>query len=83
MTSLVVDPETAIVLDFGEVKSASSSFLDEILGRMAEDLGPEAFRQKIKVVGMSELIESMANVVISQRLSRLDTLAAGLQGRKP
>lgn len=60
-----------ILLDFSTVSSASSSFLDELLGRLVQRLGTYAFRERVKVVGMSERLERMANVVISQRMEGL------------
>jgi len=59
------------ILDFGEVKDATRSFLDELLGRLAHDMGSDAFHSRLVIVGMSELIERMANVVINQRLEGL------------
>jgi anti-anti-sigma regulatory factor len=58
-------------IDFEGVASASSSFLDELLGRLANQLGLTAFRQRIRVTGLSETLSRMANVVINQRLHGL------------
>ena len=68
-----------VTLNFTSVTSASSSFLDELLGRLAYELGPNGFREKVKVTGLSGLIVSMANVVINQRMGDHDP-AAGRQG---
>lgn len=68
-----------VTLNFTSVTSASSSFLDELLGRLAYELGPHGFREKVKVTGLSGLIVSMANVVINQRLGDHDP-SAGRQG---
>ena len=58
-----------LTLDFHSVGNATSSFLDELLGRLAAELGSSVFRDRINIVGMSELIQRMANVVIHQRLA--------------
>jgi hypothetical protein len=63
-----------ITLDFAKVSSASSSYLDELLGRLVRQLGRETFREKIQIIGMSELVERMANVVVDQRLGEHDFL---------
>jgi STAS-like domain of unknown function (DUF4325) len=68
-----------VTLNFTGVTSASSSFLDELLGRLAYELGRDGFREKVKLTGLSGLIVSMANVVINQRLGDNDP-SAGRQG---
>jgi hypothetical protein len=64
--------EVPLVLDFKDVRAASSSFLDELLGRMAfqHELGDELFKTRIRIVGMNETMRNMANTVIAQRLGR-------------
>jgi len=57
-----------VLLNFAGVKSASSSFLDELLGRLVLELGVPIFKSKVTVINMSEHIKQMANVVIKQRL---------------
>jgi hypothetical protein len=70
LESLIPDAVEPIVLNFDGVSSPSSSFLDELLGRLAEKLGEEAFRRKIQIVNMTDRIRRMADVVIGQRLGR-------------
>ena len=53
---------------FDGVSSPSSSFLDELLGRLAEKLGEEAFRRKFQIVNMTDRVRRMSDVVIGQRL---------------
>lgn len=65
--ALLPDMEGPLVLDFTDVESASSSFLDELLGRLAVSLLDE-FRVRIQIRGANESIRRRANVVISQRL---------------
>lgn len=67
--SLLPDVEGAIKLDFKGVASVSSSFLDELLGRLNAELGNETFNQRIVVSGLSMLHTNMANNVIAQRLA--------------
>ena len=60
--------DSPLVLDFDGVKAASSSFLDELLGRLALELGMENFKAKIRLVNASDRLRGMANVVVKQRL---------------
>jgi hypothetical protein len=66
--NILPDMEDVLRIDFSEVKSCSSSFLDELLGRLIADIGPASFRAKINIVNASDEILDMANVVIHQRL---------------
>ena len=68
--ALITESEEAIMVDFSNVSQASSSFLDELLGKLAFSLGEEQFHQKLRIVNASDHIINMANVVIHQRLSR-------------
>lgn len=67
--AILPDYDGPLILDFDGVETATSSFLDELLGRLAEHLGERAFGEKIKLVNISKLLLDMANVVIHQRLA--------------
>jgi hypothetical protein len=58
----------ALTLDFSSVEMASSSFLDELLGRLVKGLGQERFANKVRIVNLEQSLAAMANVVIAQRL---------------
>jgi hypothetical protein len=58
-----------LLLNFAGVKSTSSIFLDELLGRLILEIGVSTFKDKVKVINMKEAITQMANVVIKQRLN--------------
>ena len=66
--NLLPDYDGSFPLDFTGVERPSSSFLDELLGRLALRLGESEFRRRIRIVNVTPEIESMANVVIHQRL---------------
>lgn len=57
-----------LLLNFAGVQSASSSFLDELLGRLVIQLGVPTFKSKVTVINMNATLRAMANVVIKQRL---------------
>jgi hypothetical protein len=59
-----------LILDFSGVKSAASSFLDELLGRLAAEdpRGQAIFDGPVRIQGMTPTVQAMANVVVAQRL---------------
>ena len=69
--AMLPDIEGPLRLDFTGVEIAASSFLDELLGRLAASLGEEDFRRRIQVRHMTPLVGQIANVVIGQRLRGL------------
>jgi hypothetical protein len=66
--ALLPDMDAAVVLDFSGIERASSSFLDELLGRLAASLGAKLFHERILVVCAPQQVADMATVVIRQRL---------------
>ena len=66
--TLLSEMSDPLILDFEGIQSASSSFLDELLGRLAQELGIAAFRSRIRIVNVPDRIRGMAQVVIRQRL---------------
>lgn len=61
--------DLTVTLDFAGVKTASSSFLDELLGRLAFYLEAAAFRRRLRIINLLPELATMADVVIAQRLS--------------
>jgi hypothetical protein len=66
--SLLPDMEGPLVLDFAGVRSASSSFLDELLGRLVAQSGPAEFKHRVEVINLNRHVQAIANVVIEQRM---------------
>ena len=62
----------SLILDFSGVKSAASSFLDELLGRLAAEdpRGQAIFDGAVRIQGMNPTVQAMANVVVAQRLGQ-------------
>jgi hypothetical protein len=60
-----------LILDFSCMKSAASSFLDELLGRLAAEdpRGQAIFDGPVRIQGMNPTVQAMANVVVAQRLA--------------
>jgi hypothetical protein len=71
LLALLPEMEKPLRLDFSGVRSASSSFLDELLGRLAHELGEGVFESRVQLEGMDPLVRKMANVVVAQRLGRI------------
>ena len=67
--ALLPEINGSIEIDFTGVASLSSSFLDELLGRLNAELGNDQFNERIIVTGLSDLQKNMANNVIAQRLA--------------
>lgn len=63
-----------LILNFSGVKSAASSFLDELLGRLAAEdpRGQAIFEGPVRIQGMSPTVQAMANVVVAQRLGQVE-----------
>lgn len=67
--ALLPHMDSRLVLDFAGISVAASSFMDELLGRLATELGERDFRERIEIVNMTPLVARIANVVVEQRLS--------------
>jgi hypothetical protein len=66
--ALLPHMEGRLVLDFAGVSVAASSFMDELLGRLAAELGEHDFRRRVEIINMAPLVARIANVVVEQRL---------------
>lgn len=49
------------------------SVADEIIGVLAEQLGPQKFKAKIRILNASESDQALMNHVIARRLKSLDS----------
>ena len=58
-----------VVLDFGGVGVVSSSFADELVGKLVADVGFISFTQRFRLRNMNDFVESITNRAVSQRLS--------------
>lgn len=66
--------EQSIVFDFDGCRAPSSSFLDELFGRMALQMGLDAFQRRCSIRGLDGSLIDRANVVIDQRVRQGDSL---------
>ncbi len=63
-----------IVFDFDGCRAPSSSFFDELFGRMALEMGLETFQRRCSIRGLDGSLIDRANVVIDQRVRQGDSL---------
>jgi hypothetical protein len=61
-------PAHKIHIDFTGITIISSSFADEICGKLCSNIGPDEYLKKIRISNATQLIESIINKVIDQRL---------------
>lgn len=68
------EPTYILVIDFSEVAMISSSFADEVFGRLFVALGPTAFMSRIRFQNIDGPVRAVLDRSISQRMSQsLDT----------
>jgi hypothetical protein len=62
-----MNPDTHIKIDFGDAPLLSSSFADEVFGKLFLELGPLAFMQIIQFVNVPDTISALVDRAILQR----------------
>lgn len=62
-------PDHPITLDFTEIPLVSSSFADEVIGKLFIELGPVNFMNKVHIKNASPTVKALIDRAIAQRLS--------------
>lgn len=62
-------PTQEVVVDFTDVALVSSSFADELIGKLFAEFGPMEFMARFKLVGVSATVQQLVDRAISQRLA--------------
>ena len=57
-----------VTIDFDGVPVVSSSFADEVFGKLFLELGPVQFMQRVKLQNMVDTVEWLVNKAIAQRM---------------
>ncbi|MCM0084463.1 DUF4325 domain-containing protein [Geomonas sp. Red32] len=70
--TMLPDIEDKLNIDFSGITRASSSFLDELLGRLVQEIGTDTFFEKVAITNANQDLIDMANVVIKQRIVGLE-----------
>lgn len=60
-----------IVLDLSDVPLISSSFADEVFGKVFSELGPMGFMSRIQVIGSSKIVRQLIDRAIAQRMAAI------------
>jgi hypothetical protein len=66
---LKMNPDCKITVDFAEVVIVSSSFADEVFGKLFKTMGPLAFMSRLEFANMDKTIRSLIDRAIRQRAS--------------
>ena len=69
IANILNQTDSLVHLDFSGVSVVSSSFGDELIGKLAVKLGFIIFNQRIRLIGMNETVQSLVNHSVSMRLS--------------
>ncbi len=62
-------PGQKIIVDFAGIPLVSSSFADEVFGKLFLEMGPMAFSQRFEFLNLPILVRQLIDRAISQRLS--------------
>jgi hypothetical protein len=62
-----------ITLDFSGVGVVSSSFADELIGKLVAEIGFIGFGQRFRLINMNNFVETLTNRAVMQRLSATNT----------
>lgn len=66
-----------LTLDFSDVYVVSSSFADEVLGKLALEMGIVGFMSAFTLKGMTPTVSAIVNRAISQRIAEGDDRIPG------
>ncbi|WP_200885837.1 STAS-like domain-containing protein [Burkholderia pseudomallei] len=65
---LKMSVDRMVSVDFEGVPILSSSFADEVFGKLFLSIGPIKFLRRVKLVNMRETVEGLVNKAIEQRM---------------
>jgi hypothetical protein len=57
-----------VVVDFADIALVSSSFADEVIGKLFAEMGPLEFMQRFELQNMSRMVKQLVERAIHQRL---------------
>ena len=66
--NILVDNSTAIIFDFSDVPLISSSFADEVFGKLFVQLGPLDFMHRCEFRSIDGTVKRLIDRAISQRI---------------
>ena len=68
---LNAEPAKPLVMDWEEVPLVSSSFADELIGKLFASLGPLAFSARIRNIRMEAVVRALIDKAIMQRVAQV------------
>ena len=68
---LNAEPTKPLVLDWTAVPLVSSSFADELVGKLFASLGPLTFSARVRNVGMEAMVRGLVDKAIMQRVAQV------------
>jgi len=63
-------PGQRIIIDFADIPLVSSSFADEVLGKLFVELGPMTFAQRFEFRTVASTVQQIIDKAIMQRIAR-------------
>lgn len=67
---LDAEPQKRMIVDCDGVPSISSSFADEVFGKLFAAMGPLAFSSRVQLIQMDELVRQLVDRAIVQRVAQ-------------
>ena len=71
MNLLNAEPAKPLVMDWEKVPLVSSSFADELIGKLFASLGPLAFSARIRNIRMEAVVRALIDKAIMQRVAQV------------
>ncbi len=71
MNLLDAEPAKPLLLDWAGVPLVSSSFADELVGKLFASLGPLAFSARVRNLGMDAVVRGLVDKAIMQRAAQV------------
>ena len=65
---MVEFPDELVTIDFLAATLVSASFADELIARLANELGVDAFLSRVRLINLSDLARRTVDAVLTQRL---------------
>ena len=70
MNLMAAEPTYPLIIDWDGIPVISSSFADEVIGKLFIKLGAMAFSAKVRNVNMERLIQNLLDKAVAQRLTQ-------------
>ncbi len=71
LLAILPDMDEPLTLDFSGVDTVSSSYIDELLGKLIAEIGLEEYESTVRIANMAPSVARRANVTIGQRLAEM------------